>query len=56
LLTTWAVHTAAEALERLDWYAWRWGREVWHKILQSGWRIAARQWETAARLQRCLPL
>jgi hypothetical protein len=28
LLTTCAVHTAAEALERMDWYACRWGVEV----------------------------
>jgi Transposase DNA-binding/Transposase Tn5 dimerisation domain len=56
LLTTCAVHTTAEALTRVDWYACRWGVEVWHRILQSGGRIAARQWETAERLQRCLPL
>jgi hypothetical protein len=56
LLTTWAVHTGEEALERVDWYACRWGIEVWHKILKSGCRIEARQLETAERLQRCLPL
>jgi hypothetical protein len=56
LLTTCAVHTPAEALERVDWYACRWGVEVWHRILKSGCRIEARQLETAERLQRCLPL
>ena len=56
LLTTCAVHTTAEAIERVDWYACRWGVEVWHRILKSGCRIEARQLETAARLQRCLPL
>lgn len=56
LLTTWAVHTTAEALTRVDWYACRWGVEVWHRILKSGCRIEARQLETAERLQRCLPL
>ena len=56
LLTTCAVHTTAEALERVDWYACRWGVEVWHRILKSGCRIEARQLETAERLQRCLPL
>jgi hypothetical protein len=30
--------------------------EVWHKVLKSGWRIEARQLETADRLPRCLPL
>ena len=56
LLTTCAVHTVAEALERLDWYACRWGVEVWHRILKSGCRIEARQLATAERLQRCVPL
>ena len=56
LLTTCAVHTTTDALERVDWYACRWGIEIWHKILKSGCRIEARQLETAERLQRCLPL
>jgi hypothetical protein len=56
LLTTAAVQTPAAALERVDWYACRWGIEVWHKILKSGCRLEARQLETAERLQRCLPL
>jgi hypothetical protein len=56
LLTTWAVHTTAEVLERLDWYACHWGVEVWQSMLKSGCRSEARQGETAERLQRCLPL
>ena len=56
LLTTVPVRTTTEALERLDWYACRWGIEVWHKILTSGCRIEARQLETASRLKRCLAL
>jgi Transposase DNA-binding/Transposase Tn5 dimerisation domain len=56
LLSTCAVHTTAEAWARVDWYACRWGVEVWHKILKSGCRIEARQLETAERLQRCLAL
>jgi len=56
LLTTVPIHTTADALERLDWYAARWGIEVWHKVLKSGCRIEARQLETAARLTRCLAL
>jgi len=54
LLTTCAVHTTADAVERVDWYACRWGIEVWHKVLKSGCRIEARQLETADRLRRCL--
>ena len=56
LLTTMAVSSTDDALERLAWYAARWGIEVWHKILKSGCRIEDRQLETAARLTRCLAL
>lgn len=56
LLTTLPITTTEEALERLEWYACRWGIEVWHKVLKSGCRIEARQLERAERLQRCLTL
>jgi hypothetical protein len=56
LLTTVPILTTADALERLEWYACRWGIEVWHKVLKSGCRIEARQLETADRLKRCLAL
>ena len=56
LLTTCPVRAAADAQERVEWYACRFGIEVWHKVLKSGCRIEARQLESAARLQRCLTL
>ena len=56
LLTTVAVTTAADAWERLDWYACRWGIEIFHTVLKSGCRIESRQLETAARLQNCLAI
>jgi hypothetical protein len=56
LLTTCAVPSPIEALECVEWYACRFGIEVWHKVLKSGCRIEARQLESAARLQRCLTL
>jgi hypothetical protein len=56
LLTTVPVLTTQDALQRLAWYACRWGIEVWHKVLKSGCRIEARQLETADRLKRCLTL
>ena len=56
LLTTVPVHSTQDALQRLAWYACRWGIEVWHKVLKSGCRIEARQLETAERLKRCLTL
>lgn len=46
LLTTVPVHSTQDALQRLAWYACRWGIEVWHKVLKSGCRIEARQLET----------
>jgi Transposase Tn5 dimerisation domain len=56
LLTTVAVETIEDAIERVQWYSCRWGLEVWHRILKSGCRIEARQLETAERLRRCLAL
>jgi hypothetical protein len=54
LLTTCAVHTAEDAIERVAWYACRWSIEVLHKVLKSGCRLEARQLEAAESLQRCL--
>lgn len=56
LLTTVAVHTVADAVERVDWYACRWGSEVGHRLLNSGGRIKARQLATGERWQRCVTL
>jgi hypothetical protein len=56
LLTTVAVDTVQDAIERVEWYGGRWGIEVWHRILKSGCRIEQRQLETGERLQRCLTL
>ena len=56
LLTTMPIGSTDEALERLAWYAARWGIEVWHKVLKSGCRIEDKQLETADRLKRCLAL
>jgi hypothetical protein len=54
LLTTYGVHTTQDAIERVDWYACRWGIEVLHKVLKSGCRLEARQLESAAPLWRGL--
>jgi hypothetical protein len=56
LLTSVPISSTDEALERLEWYAARWGIEVWHKVLKSGCRIEDRQLESAERLERCLTL
>ena len=56
LLTTVAVDRVEDAIERVQWYACRWGIEVWHRMLKSGCRIEARQLATDERLERCLTL
>jgi len=56
VLTTAAVQTTADAVERLHWYACRWGSEVFHKVLKSGCSIERRQLEDLDHLQRCLTL
>lgn len=56
LLTTVPINSTGEAVEILEWYAARWGIEVWHKVLKSGCRIEDRQLEVAERLIRCLAL
>jgi hypothetical protein len=52
VLTTVAVETVDDAIERVQGYACRWGMEVWHRIVQSGCRLAARQCQKAERLRR----
>ena len=54
LVTTLPVTSAAEALEKVAWYAQRWQIEVLHKVLKSGCQIEQRQLETAARLERAV--
>jgi hypothetical protein len=56
LLTTLPVNTAAEAVEKVQWYCQRWQIEVFHKVLKSGCQIEHRQLETALRLRRILML
>lgn len=56
LLTTVEVQNQADAYERLEWYARRWGIEIYHRILKSGCRVEARQMENAHRLTNCLAI
>jgi hypothetical protein len=56
LLTTVAVKSQEDAFDRLEWYARRWGIEVYHRILKSGCRVEARQLENAHRLSNCLAI
>ena len=56
LITTVAVDSLAQAVERVQWYACRWGIEVYHLVLKSGCRIEQRQFEHAAALERYLAI
>ena len=51
-----AVATLADAVERTQWYACRWGIEVFHRILKSGCQIEDRQLGTTDRLEACLAI
>ena len=54
LLTTVEVTGFDQAIQRIAWYARRWGIEVFHRTLKSGCRIKDRQLGTAHGLQACL--
>jgi hypothetical protein len=56
LLTTVPVTCLADAVERLTWYARRWGIEVWHRTLKSGCRIEKRQLGDSDRIEACLAI
>jgi hypothetical protein len=47
---------AKDAKTRVEWYAGRWGIEVYHRTLKSGCRIRNRQLGTADSLQACIGL
>lgn len=56
LLTTVSIQSDQDALVRLEWYARRWGIEIYHRILKSGCCIESRQLEEAHRLRNCLAI
>jgi hypothetical protein len=56
LLTTVPVTNFEQAVEKLIWYARRWGIEVLHRTLKSGCRIEQRQLAEADRIEACLAI
>jgi hypothetical protein len=56
LLTTLPVESFEQALEKLHWYAKRWGIEVFHRTLKSGCKIEERQLGHADRIEACLAI
>jgi hypothetical protein len=54
LLTDWPILTAAQAWEKVEWYARRWGIEEWHRTLKSVCKVEQREFKTARHLERVL--
>jgi hypothetical protein len=56
LLSTLPVTTFEQAIEKLAWYAIRWGIEVYHRTLKSGCKVEERQLGHADRIETCLAI
>lgn len=56
LLSSLPITDAAQARERLGWYARRWSIESWHRVLKSGCALEARQFGTLERFVRATAL
>ena len=56
LLTTLPVTDCAAAIEKLQWYAGRWGIAVFHRVLKSGCQVETRQLGAADSLAACLAI
>jgi len=56
LVTTCEVATFDQAVEKLGWYAKRWGIEIFHRTVKSGCKIEERQLGAADRIEACLAI
>lgn len=56
LLTSTPAPDALCVQKQVDWYAKRWGIEVFHRTLKSGCRAEARQLQSLEKLERALSL
>jgi Transposase Tn5 dimerisation domain len=54
LFTTVPVTEAASALERIEWYRWRWVVEEYHKALKTGCAVEQRPLQSAPGLRALL--
>ncbi len=54
LTTLIPTDTFDQACERLDWYAKRWGIEVYHRVVKSGCRIKDRNLDHVSKLENAL--
>jgi len=56
LATTLVVGSLQDALQYVQWYAYRWIIERFHFVLKSGCKIEERQLETVERMERAIPV
>jgi hypothetical protein len=56
LITTVPVKSFKDARQMIEWYAKRWGIEVYHRTLKSGCKIKDRQLGDADRIETCLAI
>ena len=56
LATTLPVESLEDALQCVQWYAYRWTIERFHFVLKSGCKIEERQLETAEAIERAIPV
>lgn len=56
LITTVPTNNFKDARQRVEWYAKRWGIEVYHRTLKSGCKIKDRQLGDADRIETCLAI
>ena len=56
LITDLPINCAADAIEKLEWYALRWKIEVFHKILKSGCRAEDSKLRNAERLANLIAI
>jgi len=56
LITTVPTKNFKDARQRVEWYAKRWGIEVYHRTLKSGCKIKDRQFGDADSIESCLAI
>jgi hypothetical protein len=56
LATTLPVENLEDALQCVQWYAYRWTIERFHFVLKSGCKIEERQLDTVEAMQRAIPV
>lgn len=54
LITTIAIDSFEDAIEKIRWYMIRWQIELFHKVLKSGCKVEDRQLKKVKRIEKCL--